>query len=199
MKVLVINGSYKKNGMTAALIDGFLKGLASKIKGMKVKTATLRDMKFKFCDGCSECSKKDDLKLGVCPLRDSMNEFLPAMLEADLIVFASPIYCWSETAVMKKFIERCLPLVVVGARGPVARNSTVKGKKGVILLSTGAPYPFNVIFGYTRPSKKVLSRFCTYAGCEKVLALSAGGMENNEKTKKKFISKAHALGIKAAH
>jgi multimeric flavodoxin WrbA len=197
MKVLVINGSYKKNGMTAALIDSFLKGLVSKTRGMKVKTATLRDMKFKFCDGCNKCNKKDGKKLGLCPLRDAMDDILPAMLEADRIVFASPIYCLSQTAVMKKFLERCVPLLTMDSR-PQARNKAVKGKKGVVLLSTGAPYPLNVIFGYTRHAKKVLTRFSKYAGCEKVFSLSAGGMENSVAAKSTFMSKAYALGIKAA-
>jgi multimeric flavodoxin WrbA len=198
MKVLVINGSYKKNGMTSALIDSFLKGLVSKTKGMKVKTATLRDMKFKFCDGCNDCTKKDDKAIGLCPMHDALDEILPAMLEADRIVFASPIYCLSETAVMKKFIERCVPFLTIGTMGPNPRNKAVKGKKGVVLLSTGAPYPFNVLFGHILPAKRILSKFCKYSGCEKVLTLSAGGMETSEKAKSKFISKAFALGVKAA-
>ncbi|MCX5778318.1 MAG: flavodoxin family protein [Elusimicrobia bacterium] len=198
MKVLVINGSYKKDGMTAALIDSFLKGLVTKTRGMKVKTITLRDLKFKFCDGCNECTEEDGKKLGTCPFGDAMDEVLPAMLEADRIVFASPVYCQSETAVMKKFIERCVPLLFIGPRGPQPRNKSVKGKKGAVLLSTGVSYPRNVIFGHTRHAKNALERFCKYAGCADVSSLSAGGMESSEKTKKKFMNKAHAMGVASA-
>lgn len=198
MKVLVINGSYSKAGKTAGLVHSYLTGMASKTRGMKVKTAALRDMKFKFCDGCAACMQNDGKRLGQCHLRDDMDEFLPAMLEADHIVFASPVYFFSHTAVMMKYLERCAPLMYEGARGLVPRAKPVPGKKGVILLSTDVAHPWNILFGHTRAAKKALSLFCRAAGCSSILSLSAGAMDESPSVKEKFLRKAHALGVTAA-
>lgn len=198
MKVLVINGSYSKDGATAALVRNYLTGMASKTRGMKVKTADLRDMKFKFCDGCAACMQNDGKRLGECHLQDAMNDFLSAMLEADQIVCASPVYFFSLTAVMMKYLERCAPLMYEGPRGPVPRTKPTPGKKGVILLSTDVPYPWNIVLGHTRAAKKALSLLCAAAGCSKVLSLSAGAMDSGTSVKEKFLRKAHALGVAAA-
>lgn len=198
MKVLVINGSYSKDGKTAALVHNFLTGMASKIRGMKVKTVALRDLKFKFCDGCSACMQNDGKRLGQCHLQDAMDEFLPAMLEADRVVFASPIYFFSHTAVMMKYLERCAPLMHESDRGIVPRAKPVPGKKGVILLSTDVAHPWNILLGHTRAAKKALSLFCTAAGCSTIVSLSAGAMDKSPSIKAKFLRKAHALGVSAA-
>ena len=73
--------------------------------------------------------------------RDDMDLLLDKMVAADLMLFASPYYCASYTAIMAKFLERCLPLwqvEIVGEMGTMDAfkfiNNHLRGKKAVIGL-----------------------------------------------------------------
>ena len=70
-----------------------------------------------------------------------MDMLLEEMASSDLMLFASPFYCSSYTAIMARFFERCLPLwevEIVGELGTVDAfkfiNAPLKGKKAVIGL-----------------------------------------------------------------
>ena len=70
-----------------------------------------------------------------------MDMLLEEMVSADLMLFASPYYCASYTAIMARFLERCLPLweiEIVGELGSKDAfrfiNAPLKGKKAVIGL-----------------------------------------------------------------
>src|SRR5208337_5587080 len=65
--------------------------------------------KIKNCIGCFTCWTKTP---GVCVQKDDMtNELFPKWLEADLAVYATPLYHYTVNATMKAFIERTLPVL----------------------------------------------------------------------------------------
>jgi multimeric flavodoxin WrbA len=193
MKVLIINGSYHRNGIITALIDSFKSGLLQGHPDAQIHAINLLDLDVTFCTGTSVCGQNDGRSIGECVIKDGMAKILEDMVACDILVFASPIYCLSQTAIMKRFLERCLPLVQFSSMGPKARNSVRKDKKGVIILSTGAPYPLNVLMGFTQHAQKVLSFFCRLCGCAKVVTVKAGGMEKDPKAKARFLKQAADL------
>ena len=176
MKIIVINGSYRKDGMTKVLID----------------------LPVEFCRGCNTCAKGREKSIGTCPINDPVADILQKMVDCDRVVFATPVYCHAPTAVMKRFIERCVPLFRAGRMGPVPRNRSRKEKKGLVIISSGAPYPFNVLMGMTGYGTKILKRFCKACGCEKTFFIKAGGMEANEKWRSKWAYAAYLHGTKIA-
>lgn len=195
MKIVVINGSYRKNGMTAGLIESFAKGVTSVAGNAEIRTINLIDLSFRYCGGCGTCSATKDGSMGPCPADDPIKGIQQEMLAADGIVFATPVYCYSPTAVMKKFMERCLPLVTTGMRGPKPRNAVQPGKRGAVILSTGAPFPFNVLLGITSHGEKILSRYCRIFGCDRIFVQKPGGMQTSEKKKNKCLAAAYKLGL----
>lgn len=196
MNVMVINGSYHRYGMTVELVDHFKQGVLEVRPHAKYKVVDLSALDVKFCTGTSVCGKADGKPIGACVIKDAMGELLQEMLACDMLVLASPVYWFSHTALMQRFLERCLPLLQYGRMGPVPRNPVRQGKPGVIIVSTGAPFPFNVSMGITRHAVKMLSGACRYAGCSKVAVLRAGGMERDERAQEQFLTKAFALGKK---
>lgn len=193
--VLIIKGTYKKDGMTSALVDNFARGVKSADENAEVKIVDLLDANVAFCRGCEDCMKTEG-KIGTCSIDDDTKGILEDMLECDVLVFATPVYEMGPTALMKRFLERNYAVLKPGKGWPKGRNPKRKDKRGVILLSSGAPYPVNVIFGITGHSVKTLKWICKLWSCGKVYSLKAGGMENNEKTKNKFTEKAFQLGRK---
>lgn len=83
--------------------------LASGIRqaGGEVELINLWEKRIGNCMGCYHCWTKTP---GRCIINDDMGELLQKYLEADLAVFASPLYIFSVNGVMKTFMDRFLPL-----------------------------------------------------------------------------------------
>ena len=103
VKVLGIYGSPRKGGNTDTLLDEALKG--AKEAGAKVESLRVCDFKINPCRGCHECSKK-----GICVIKDEMQEIYPRLMEADIVILASPIYFYGVTGWTKALIDRCQAL-----------------------------------------------------------------------------------------
>ena len=107
MKVLAINGSPRgENGNTEVLLRQFLKGCAE--EGAEIETIYLKDKNIKHCSGCFTCWTKTP---GKCIHKDDMEELLEKLKEADIIVYATPLYVYTVTGLMKDFMDRKIPLV----------------------------------------------------------------------------------------
>jgi Multimeric flavodoxin WrbA len=61
----------------------------------------------RFCLGCFACQKT-----GKCVIKDDMNEIVPKMEHADVLVFATPIYYYEMSGQMKTLLDRANPLFV---------------------------------------------------------------------------------------
>jgi len=103
--VLAISSTLRKNGNSEILAKEFLKG-AEEI-GHNVEFITLQDKEIKFCKGCLACQK-----LGTCVIKDDLNAIVEKMKNADVIVFASPIYYYEMAGQLKTLLDRGNPLYV---------------------------------------------------------------------------------------
>jgi multimeric flavodoxin WrbA len=131
MKVLGIYGSPRKGGNTDTLLDEALRGAAE--AGAEVSSVHCCDLDM---IGCIECGGCDDT--GECILDDEMNEVYPKLLEADVIILASPIFFYGITSYAKAFIDRCQALWCkrMMEKAPEQRR-TYDGGRGY-LISVGA-------------------------------------------------------------
>lgn len=98
MKITVINGTEIK-GCTYHIKEIFLEELRH---GNDVKEFYLpKDLPF-FCSGCKRCFVSNEL---LCPHAKYVNKIWSSMLEADLLVFTSPVYALRTTAQMKSLLD----------------------------------------------------------------------------------------------
>ena len=102
MKIYILMGSPRKDGNTAALVNPFTDELKS--AGHEVEMVWLYDKDIKPCLACRACQK--DWKVFGCARQDDAQDIFDKILEADLLVFATPIYCWYCTAPMKALMDR---------------------------------------------------------------------------------------------
>ena len=122
MKILVLNGSPRPNGNTAGMVKTFQH--AAEEHGHQVKVFTVCKMDIKGCLACEYCHGKGH---GQCVQKDDMQQIYAALRDADVIVFASPVYFWDITGTMKTAIDRLYaPLMNKAAGDP----------KGTVLLMT---------------------------------------------------------------
>ena len=103
MKVLGILGSPRKGGNTELLLEEALKG--AEAEGAEVERLRLTDYNIIPCKECLACYKD-----GNCIILDDMAKIYPKLLEADIILLASPIFFYGVTAWAKALIDRCQAL-----------------------------------------------------------------------------------------
>ena len=102
--IVILSGSPRKGGNTDTLVAAFQEGAES--VGKAVKIFQVAHMKIRGCIGCEYCL--DDT--GKCAIKDDMTEIVEALQEADIVVWASPVYYFSVTAQLKAVIDRTYPL-----------------------------------------------------------------------------------------
>ena len=100
MNILVLNGSPRKDGNTAIMVDEFIRGAQS--SGNKVVKFNLGELKIGPCMGCGHCKTHH----GECAQSDDMDQIRKALAVADMIVFASPVYWANFTGHMKIVMDR---------------------------------------------------------------------------------------------
>ncbi len=121
MKITIISGSAHKNGTSALLVDKFIEGATE--AGHEVFRFDAAFKSVHGCIGCDTCVTKSN----GCVFKDDMQELNPHILEADVLVFASPVYYYNINAQIKVVIDRFY-----------ANNSSLQEKKKAVLMVTMA-------------------------------------------------------------
>ena len=95
-KILIISSSPRKGGNSETLAAAFAKG--AREAGHQVETVYLREKQVGFCKGCLAC-----LKLGHCVIRDDAVEIAAQMHDANVLVFATPVYYYCVSGQLTGF------------------------------------------------------------------------------------------------
>ena len=121
-KIVILNGSPRKNGNTTALTAQFIRGAEE--AGNTVTEFLLDGMNINGCKGCWQGGKNPD---SPCAQKDDMEKIYPVYREADIVVLASPLYYWSISGQLKTAFDR---LFAVAECDPNYRNP----KKNCVLI-----------------------------------------------------------------
>jgi Multimeric flavodoxin WrbA len=135
-KIVVLNGSPRKNGNTSALVDAFIKGAEE--SGNTVTTFFLDKMNIHGCKGCLKGGKNSE---SPCVQKDDMGKIYPAYKEADIVVLASPLYYWNWSGQLKTTFDR---LYAIEECDPNYDNI----RKDSVLLMAAAEHNFDEILNY---------------------------------------------------
>lgn len=122
MNILVLNGSPRPNGNTAAMVAAFTEGATE--KGHQVSIVNVCRKKIAGCLACEYCHTKGN---GRCIQQDDMQEVYPVLEEAEMIVLASPVYYHSFTGQLQCAINRIYAL-----------DKPKHLKKAALILSSGS-------------------------------------------------------------
>lgn len=102
-KVIVVSSSPRKNGNSEILAHKFADGALS--AGNEVQFIAVRELDLKFCTGCLYCQSHDK-----CVIGDGMNALYEKFQNADVLVFATPVYYYSVCGQLKTLLDRLNPL-----------------------------------------------------------------------------------------
>lgn len=98
-KIVVISTSLRANSNSEALAKEFVKG--AEAAGHEVEYISLKGKSIAFCIGCLACQSK-----GHCIINDDALPITEAVLNADVVVWATPIYYYEMAGQMKVLIDR---------------------------------------------------------------------------------------------
>jgi len=138
MKIVAINGSPKgENGNTSFIVDNFLSVFEE--KSYKTSHIVLNKYNICKCEGCFDCFIKTP---GVCKIKDDFSEVFNEVMDADYLIFATPVYFGCVSSLMKCFVERmislCDPEIRVGADGKSFQRICLSRVPQLIIVSNCA-------------------------------------------------------------
>ena len=161
MNILVLNGSPRPNGNTAAMVEAFAEGAGE--NGHNITIVPICQKKIAGCLACEYCHTKGN---GRCIQKDDMQEVYSVLEEAEMIVLASPVYYHGFTGQLQCAINRIYAL-----------DKPKKLKKAALILSSGSDDVYGgAVYEYT-------NSFLDYLKLEDMGIFTAFGKQNKSEEK----------------
>ena len=154
MKILVLTGSPRKNGNSATLADNFIKGAEE--AGHTVVRFDAAFKKVHPCIACNKCGMD-----GPCIFKDDFDFVRENIVDADAVVFATPMYYFGISAQLKAVIDRFYAI-----------NGKIHRPKKAVLLMTYA----NSAASEAEPIKKHYEVLLNYLGWQDAGQVIASGV-----------------------
>lgn len=127
-QILFLEGS-PRHGNTEQVTDWVIAGLGSGVRVNRVRLIEKQIHECQECFGCSGARKRAG-----CQQKDDMTEIYDLIIDSDLTVFTSPVFCWGVSGIAKLCIDRCFALL--------NGENLLRGAKMAVILSAGGD-PFD--------------------------------------------------------
>ncbi|MBI1754228.1 MAG: flavodoxin family protein [Acidobacteria bacterium] len=174
-KVLILSSSPRRGGNSDILCDTFLAGALE--GGHAAEKVFLKDKHIGYCTGCGACAKGAKK----CPQKDDMAKVLDQMVQADVIVMATPVYFYAMAAQMKTLIDRTC-----------ARYQEVAHKEFYFILAAAD--------GHKKALHRTLEGFRGFTSCldgaqEKGVVYGTGAWEVGDIKGSSAMKEAYQMGL----
>lgn len=189
MKVIGICCSPRNEGNTEILVREAL-GKAEEL-GAETELITVAGKNIMPCDGCQSC-----LNTGICHLKDDMQDIYPKLLEANGLIFGTPVYFWTVSGQAKVFIDRTHAL----REGRQLRNKIA----GVIVVAgrNGTTDAFSVFQNFFTLQRMISTTGALTHGAEENIlpeqrgggAIAYAGGKGDVSNDERGIAESRALG-----
>lgn len=143
MKIIVLEGSPNENGSSNMLAGNFIRGAEE--AGHNIQVIDTAHMDIHPCTGCIHCGYE-----GPCAQKDDVDEIRKKILDADMMVFVTPLYYYGMSAQLKTLIDRFC-----------AFNGSIQSKRMKSALLTvawnGADWTFDALEAHYKTLVKYLN------------------------------------------
>ena len=174
MKIVVLEGSPNKHGSSNLLADAFIRGAQEAGHTVQVIDAAHSDLH--PCTGCVRCGYE-----GPCVQKDDVEKARAEILDADMMVFVTPLYYYGMSAQLKTLIDRFC-----------AFNSSMQRKHMKSVLLTVAWNSDSWTFEALEAHYKTLVRYLNLTDMGMVLGYGCGTPSMTEHSK--YPQQAYQLG-----
>jgi len=169
MKILALQGSPRPGGNTQAVLDVVLDEACR----AGAQTEVIHISQAKIASGCMECSAcQDQPDEPGCAIDDGMQVVLRKALDADVILWATPVFCWSPSWLTKMAMDRFYCMFKFGDDGT---HSLLRGRKMAAIITAGGDEGDGADL-----VKQTFRRLAEFSECGWLGALVAGNVTNRE-------------------
>ena len=184
-RMLIISATPRNDGNSDILADQVIAGARS--AGVEPEKIRLGKLRIEPCDACNACQKTREAP---CVVKDDMTAIYPKLLDAQVLVLATPIYFFTVSAQMKCFLDRTY---AIGGGGDW---TALAGRKVAVLLTHADANPLHAgvanAYGMFRDASRFLQM--ELVDCIPVCCGAAGEVRGNTQA----MAAARELGRKLA-
>ncbi len=186
MKILVLNGSPRRNGTVASLLKSVTESLQAE---HDIEWIDVCKLNMKYCTACMVCREKEKCILP----EDDAHIVGKKIQDADSLVIGTPTHWGNMCAPLKLLFDRNVPVFMrESPKGmPVPRQ---KGKRAVVVTACTTPWPFNFILPESRGAIRSVREVLHYGGYKIVGTITKPGTKKSKEISSSFAAKAKHLG-----
>jgi putative NADPH-quinone reductase len=189
MKILVLNGSPRKHGAVATLMQAVVEEAGSQ---HEVEWVDVCELDMKPCIGCMKCRPDGEC----CLPEDDAHRVGRKINAADVLIVGTPTYWGNMSGQLKLLFDRIVP-VFESVRSPLAMPTPrQKGKSAVIVTACTAPWPFNFILSQSRTAVQAVKIILKYGGYRIRGVLVQTNTQLQPKASPHLLEKARSVGRK---
>jgi hypothetical protein len=188
MRVLVLNGSPRRNGTVSSLLKTITEPLSAE---HDIEWIDVCKLNMKYCTACMACREKETCVLP----EDDAHIVAKKIREADALVIGTPTHWGNMCAPLKLLFDRNVPVFMGESSGgmPVPRQ---KGKRAVIVTACTTPWPFNFILPESRGAIRAVKEVLRYGGYKIVGTITKPGTKKSREIASSLTTRAIRLGKK---
>lgn len=187
MKVLILSGGPRKNGTTATILNKISEGVTEK---HEVDLVNVYELKMKPCMGCLKCRPDKE-----CALPEDDAQIVGRKIrDADMLVVGTPTYWGNMTGPLKTLFDRNVTTFEYINGGLPKPNH--KGKKAVIVTTSAAPWPYNLISSQSGGAVRSIKTVLKSGGFKIIDVINMANGRKRPGVPEKLIKRALRLGRK---
>ena len=188
MKILLLNGSPRKNGTVAGLLRAVAEGLDEK---HQVDWIDVYDLKMQPCIACMKCRPDGEC----CLSKDDAHRLGRMIREADGLIVGTPTHWGNMSAQLKLLFDRNVPAFFTQRSNglPIPRH---KGKPAIIVTACTWPWPLNFILAESRGAIRAVRKILRCGGYKILGTLVKPGSKHKPEISNRLLRKAKTLGAR---
>jgi len=188
MRILVLNGSARKNGTVANLLKEIADGASNKYE---VEWIDVHELRIRPCTACMKCRPDRECILP----QDDGHVTGRKIKDADGLIVGTPTHWGNMSAQLKLLFDRNVP-IFMGEKPNGMPFPRQKGKPAVIVTACTTPWPFNFIAGQSRGAIRAVNEVLHYGGYKLLGKIVKSGTKVKPDISKNLLRKANILGSK---
>lgn len=186
MKILVLNGSPRKKGTVATLLNAIAEGAREK---HEVEWIDVYDLEMRPCIACMKCRPD-----GECVLPEDDGHIVGRKIkDAQGLIVGTPTHWGNISAQLKLLFDRNVP-VFMGEKAngmPIPRQ---KGKPAIIVTACTTPWPFDFLAAESRGAIRAVHEVLHYGGYRILDKLIKPGSKKKPQISQKFLKRGREMG-----
>ncbi|MHC4310032.1 MAG: flavodoxin family protein [Planctomycetota bacterium] len=190
MNVLILNASPRKKGTTTTLLAEVQISINST---HNIEVVRIQELKIKPCIGCLKCRPD---KTCVLP-RDDAHILAEKIKVSDLVIIGSPVYWGNMPGTLKIFFDRTVPLFEYCEAKAIRYipKPRLKGKKAILIVSGGSPFPYNLLQSQSRGTIRSLKTVLKSGGVRIESVLNVPNSYNFQKKRQYYLNKVKRIAM----